>query len=59
MRIESDGFIMKKIYKWLAERENNKMKFPIGFAFNDESMKVAMGTKAQQEVVQVKRLSQV
>lgn len=35
------------------------MKFPIGFAFNDESKKVKMEPLDQQETVPVKSLVQV
>lgn len=35
------------------------MKFPIGFAFNDESKQVEMEPVAQQEIVPVKSLAQV
>ena len=35
------------------------MKFPIGFAFNDEPKKVEMGSLAQEPTVPVKSLVQV
>ena len=35
------------------------MKFPIGFAFNDESKKVEMAPLVQQDIVPVKSLVQV
>ena len=35
------------------------MKFPIGFAFNDEPKKVEMETLVQQDIVPVKSLVQV
>ena len=41
------------------KKEEHKMKFPIGFAFNDEPKKVEMAPLIQQEVVPVKSLVQV
>ena len=41
------------------KKEEDKMKFPIGFAFNDETKKVKMAPLVQQDVVLVKSLVQV
>ena len=59
MRTKTDEFIMKKIYKWLEEGEDNKMKLPIVFAFSDESKKVEMEPLVHQAIVPVKSLVQV
>lgn len=60
IRTKSNDFIMKKIYKWLEEREGEaNMKFPIGFAFNDESKKAEMEPLVPQATVPVKSLVQV